>query len=89
MTHPLEPENVRRGATIRALTEAHGWRVGELAAALDKSHSFISNVMAGRKAAPVPLCRQIADLLKVPLAAIVSPEHYADAAEPALTGGES
>lgn len=77
----LNPEDVRIGATIRALTDAHGWKVGELAAALDLSHSYVSNVMAGRKKAPTQLCRQIAALLRVPLAAIISGAEYAEAAE--------
>ncbi|MEV8635662.1 helix-turn-helix transcriptional regulator [Streptosporangium sp. NPDC051023] len=80
---PLNPEDVRVGATIRALTEAHGWKVGELAAALERSHSYVSNVMAGRKHANHKLCRQIADLLRVPLAAIISGNEYAKAADAA------
>lgn len=74
--HPLDPEDVRIGATIRALSEAHGWKVGELAAALNLSHSYVSNVMAGRKRANHRLCREVADLLRVPLAAIVNSEKY-------------
>lgn len=76
---PLSPEDERIGATIRALTEAHGWRVGELAAALGVSHSYVSNVMAGRKHANPQLCRKVADLLQVPLAAIVSSTAYRNA----------
>lgn len=86
MAEYLDPEDVRIGATIRALSEAHGWKVGELAAALDMSHSYVSNVMAGRKRASPPLCRKIADLLRVPLAALVSGEEYAKAAS--LASGE-
>ncbi|WP_433364349.1 helix-turn-helix domain-containing protein [Streptosporangium sp. CA-115845] len=84
-TNPLhtedvrDPEDIRVGATIRALTEAHGWKVGELAAALKCSHSYVSNVMAGRKRANPKLCRQIADLLRIPLAAIISGDEYAKA----------
>ncbi|MFI6910150.1 helix-turn-helix domain-containing protein [Nonomuraea sp. NPDC050394] len=87
MTDHLNPENVRVGATIRALATAHGWKVGELAAALDKSHGYISNVMAGRKYAHPQLCRQIAELLNVPLAAIVSGEAYERALS--LAGSEA
>jgi transcriptional regulator with XRE-family HTH domain len=78
---PLDPEDERVGATIRALTDAHGWRVGELAAALGMSHSYVSNVMAGRKRANPQLCRKVADLLQVPLAAIVSSAAYWSAVE--------
>jgi transcriptional regulator with XRE-family HTH domain len=70
MTDSKGREAVRVGATIRALREAHGLKLGELAAALGKSHSFVSNIECGRKEAPIPLCREIADLLGVPLAAI-------------------
>lgn len=86
MAEYLDPADVRIGATIRALSEAHGWKVGELAAALDMSHSYVSNVMAGRKRANAPLCRKIADLLRVPLAALVSGEEYAKALS--LASGE-
>lgn len=69
----LDPEAVRVGATIRALREALGWKVGELAKAVDKNHAYISNIEHGRKRCPGPLARQIADALGVPVGAIVSP----------------
>jgi len=86
---PLSPEDERIGATIRALAEAHGWRVGELASALDMSHSYISNVLAGRKRANAKLCREFADLLNVPLAAIVSGQRYERAAKLSSTEASS
>ena len=76
----LDPEAVRIGATIKSLREAYGWKLGELAKAIDRSHAYLSNIENGRKRAPVPLCSTIATVLKVPLAAIVSAE-YAEAAE--------
>lgn len=79
-TTDLDPEAVRIGATIKSLREAYGWKVGELAVAIDRSSSFLSNIEAGRKHAPRPLCRKIADAIGVPLAAIISPA-YADVAE--------
>jgi transcriptional regulator with XRE-family HTH domain len=81
MTAPpdLDPEAVRIGATIRALRDALGWRLGELAKAVGISHAYLSNVEHGRKRAPTPLCRTIAEKLGVPPAAIVSPGY--DAAE--------
>ncbi|MFI6814471.1 helix-turn-helix domain-containing protein [Nonomuraea sp. NPDC050328] len=78
MTHPT-PEYERIGATIRALSEAYGWKVGTLAHALKFSHAYVSNVMAGRKRPTVIFCRRFADLLRVPLAAIISSEEYARA----------
>lgn len=69
---PLDPEAIRIGETIRALREANGWKLGQFATAVGKSHSYISNIEAGRKMPPRALCREIADALNVPLAAIVS-----------------
>lgn len=75
----INPEAVRIGATIRALREALGWKLGELAKAVDRSHAFLSNIEHGRKLCPRPLCKAIADALGVPVAAIVSPGY--DSAE--------
>jgi transcriptional regulator with XRE-family HTH domain len=66
----LDPEAVRLGATIRALREAHGLKIVELARAADRSADYLSNVEAGRKKASPYLCRAIADTLGIPLAAI-------------------
>lgn len=71
----LDPEAVRVGATIKTLREAYGWKLGELAQAVGRSHAFLSNIEAGRKRAPRPLCSKIATVLDVPLAAIVSSEY--------------
>lgn len=70
MSAAKDPENVRVGETIRALRKAHGLRVGEMAAVLKISHAYLSNIEAGRKAAPIDLCKQAARILRVPLAAI-------------------
>jgi len=70
MADTREPENVRVGATIRALRKAHELKLIELAAALGISHAYLSNIENGRKAAPMALCRQAAKILRVPLAAI-------------------
>lgn len=69
----LDPEAVRIGATIRALRNALGFPLGDLAKAIGKSHAYLSNIEHGRKRAPAPLCREIAEKLGVPPAAIVSP----------------
>jgi|HubBroStandDraft_4_1064222.scaffolds.fasta_scaffold194483_1 transcriptional regulator with XRE-family HTH domain len=82
MPDTRDPEDIRVGATIKALRDAHGLKLGELAVALDKSHAYLSNIEAGRKAAPMPLCRQIADLLRIPLAAITVAD-YAEIREAA------
>lgn len=70
MADTRDPENVRVGATIRALRKAHELKLIELAAALEISHAYMSNIEAGRKPASMTLCRQAAKILRVPLAAI-------------------
>ena len=85
MTDDKELEAKRLGATIRALRSAHGLKVGELAVALGKSQAYVSNIEAGRKYAPLQLCREIAALFRIPLAAITIEgyEEIRDAAEKA------
>jgi transcriptional regulator with XRE-family HTH domain len=77
MTNAIDPENKRVGATIKALRRAGGIQQGELAIAAGVSRPYLANIEAGRKYAPVPLCRQIARLLRVSPAAIT----IADCAE--------
>ena len=80
----LDPEAVRIGATIRELRKAYGLKVTELAEEVGISRPYLSNVEAGRKQATRVLCAQIAGVLNVPLAAIVSSTYrdYAEAGEP-------
>lgn len=82
MTDARDPEAVRVGATVKALRSAHGLKLGEMAVALGISHAYLSNIENGRKAAPLPLCRQIATLLHIPLAAITIAD-YAEIREAA------
>jgi transcriptional regulator with XRE-family HTH domain len=70
MSEPKDPENIRVGETLRALRKAHGLKLVEMAVALGISHAYLSNIEAGRKAAPIPLCKQAAKVLRIPLAAI-------------------
>lgn len=65
-------ERTRIGATVKALREAYGWRLGKFATALEISHSYLANIEAGRKPLSRELARKIADTLDVPLAAIVT-----------------
>lgn len=67
-----EPETVRIGATVRALREAYGWRLGKFATAIEISHSYLANIEAGRKPLTPELARRVADTLGVPLAAITT-----------------
>ena len=70
MTDARDPENIRVGATLKALRKAHELKLIEMAVALGISHAYLSNIEAGRKAAPMALCRQAAKILRVPLPAI-------------------
>jgi transcriptional regulator with XRE-family HTH domain len=69
----LDPEAVRIGATIRALRDGRGWKLIELAAAVDYSHGYLSKIEHGLKKCPSWLARDIAAAIGVPPAAIVSP----------------
>jgi transcriptional regulator with XRE-family HTH domain len=76
VTQTSESEQLRIGATLRALREARGIRVGELARKLRISHSYLSNIEAGRKAIPPPLVVRAADALAVRPIALVRPDYY-------------
>lgn len=67
-----EAERLRIGATIKALREKDGWRLGKFAVAVEMSHAHLSNIEAGRRAATPESLRKIANTLRVPLAAIAS-----------------
>ncbi len=82
MADTRNPEHVRVGATIKALRKAHELKLIEMAVALGISHAYLSNIEAGRKAAPMALCRQAAKILRVPLAAITIAD-YAEISEAA------
>ena len=70
-------ERERVGATIKALREAYGWKLGKFATAIAISHSYLANIEAGRRPLPPALARKVADTLGVPLAAITT-EHHID-----------
>ncbi|BBZ09832.1 helix-turn-helix domain-containing protein [Mycobacterium branderi] len=63
---------VRTGATIKALREAYGWKLGKFAVAIGTTHPHLSNIEAGRKRCTPEMARKIADTLGVPLAAITT-----------------
>lgn len=65
-------ERERIGATIKALREAYGWRLGKFAIAIGMTHSHLSNIESGRKSATPEVLRKVADTLGVPLAAITT-----------------
>lgn len=80
MSTPLprqgDTEQLRIGATLRAIREARGARVGELAKLLDISHSYLSNIEAGRKPLTPALTARVAQLLSVKPIALVRPDYF-------------
>lgn len=76
----VDPEAVRRGATIRTIRKAYGWTLPALGQAVGKSHGYLSKIERGQKLAPVALCTDIAKALGVPAAAIISPGYPDDKA---------
>jgi transcriptional regulator with XRE-family HTH domain len=65
-------ELIRMGATIKALREAYGWKLGKFAVAVGTTHPHLSNIEAGRKRCTPAMARKIAITLGVPLAAITT-----------------
>lgn len=63
---------VRIGATIKALREAYGWKLGKFAVACGTTHPHMSNIEAGRKRCTPEMARKVASVLGVPLAAITT-----------------
>lgn len=78
LPRPSDTEQLRIGATLRALREARGVRVGELAKKLQISHAYLSNIEAGRKSLTPQLTVRVAELLDVRPIALVRPDHFAD-----------
>lgn len=76
------PEDVRTGATIRALREAHDLSAAELARAIGKSEPLVTAIERGDRHASIGVCRAIAGVLGVKLAAITI-EGYAEIADDA------
>lgn len=75
----LDPENVRRGETLKALREARGITIGEFATKLGKSYSHVANVEAGRKRLTPEMAVQSAHLLAVRPAALLRPDEFPEA----------
>ena len=64
------PDDIRTGATIKALRSAYGLSRTELGRAIGKSDKLIEKVESGERKATPEVCRKIADRLGIPLAAI-------------------
>lgn len=60
-------------AAVRALREALGIRVSDLARDVEISTAYLCNIEAGRKTASAHVLRRLADRMGVPLDAITSP----------------
>lgn len=63
---------VRVGATIKALREAYGWKLGKFAVQVGTTHPHMSNIESGRKRCTPEMARRVAEVLGVPLAAITT-----------------
>lgn len=81
-TIELDPEDIRVGATIKALREAHGLSITELAGLIGVSRQLIGLIESGTRHATPAVCRAIADKLGIPLAAITVAD-YAQMRRPA------
>jgi transcriptional regulator with XRE-family HTH domain len=73
-------EQERIGATVRALREARGLTLDDLAAAVGLSRPYLSNIEAGRKRIKAERIPTFAAALGVPPAALIRPDLYGDAA---------
>lgn len=75
-TSTPDPEAVRQGATVRAIRELRGLRVGELAALVPHSPGYQSNIEAGKAALTPKLVTRYAELLGVRPIALVRPDLF-------------
>lgn len=57
---------------LKALRTRSGWSVSKFATAVATSHAHISNIEAGRRQASPELIARIADVLDVPVMALIS-----------------
>lgn len=66
-------ERRRVGATLRALRETRGWKLGDFATHIDISYAYLSNIEAGRKPLTDVLLARAANALDVDQIAIKIP----------------
>lgn len=59
-------------AALQALRQRSGWSVSKFAVAVQTTHSHISNIEAGRRQASPELILRMAQVLDVPLMALIS-----------------
>lgn len=77
ITDAEKAERERVGATLRALRETRGWKLGDFATELDISYAYLSNIEAGRKPLTNRLLANAARLLDVEQIAIKRPTRVA------------
>lgn len=76
----LRGEDVRVGATIKALREARGLTQEQLAQRAQLSRPYLANVEVGRKRLSVRSAARVAAALAVPQIALIAPEAGGEAA---------
>lgn len=75
-----DPEMVRIGATLRAMREDKGFKLGEFANELEISYTYLSNIEAGRKRLTPQLLNRAVKVLGVRKVAIVRDGYYDEVA---------
>ena len=70
-----DAEDIRVGATIKALRDKSGLTCAELGRAIGKSDQLIQAIERADRHATPEVCRKVADALGVPLAAITMPNY--------------
>lgn len=68
----LLPEDVRIGATVKALREARGMSQEQLAQAAMLSRPYLANIEAGRKRPSIKAVARLAAELHVPQIALIA-----------------
>jgi transcriptional regulator with XRE-family HTH domain len=86
-TATRSPEDVRVGATIRARRELHELSAAELGRAIGKSEPMVTAIERGDRRASMAVCRAVAGVLGVKLAAITI-ERYDEIADEEADGDE-
>lgn len=76
----LRGEDVRVGATIKALREARGLTQEQLAHRAQLSRPYLANVEVGRKRLSIRSAARVAAALAVPQIALIAPEAGGEAA---------
>lgn len=68
----LNPEDIRIGATVKALREARGFTQDQLANAALLSRPYLANIETGRKRPSMKAIARLAAALTVPQVALIA-----------------